>query len=673
MRRAVGLRRHERNSLADGTRSDERAGQDRQGADAPADLVASDRVTGISAAALARSRVLGEPRWSPDGAAPGLARRLRRSGRPRRRGPADGGGPDVTVTAEVPVTGVGAYGGGGYCWVDDDTLVYAAADGRLLAVRVDGGRVRVLSPRRAVRLRPRSSPDGTRVAFVIERDDACDVARGRRSTAARGPGACRTPTTPGTRRGRPTAARWPGTSGICPNMPWDGSRIMAVAVDDPTRSRRSSPVVTTWRSANRGSRRWATQLAFVAELDGWMNVWTVARRRRRAARAVLAEAARARRAGVGSGPAVVRVVARRHARSRSCRNEDGFGRLVVVAPVDASTRSVHRALEGLAHRARLGRARASPASAPVGRTRAAAHRARSRRRGRATRGRRGAPARARRRRPRRTRRRSRGPAPTARRCTGCCGCRADTARAPATLPPLLVDVHGGPTDQATRRLEAADPLVRRRAAGRCCSPNYRGSTGYGRDYRQALDHAWGDVDVGDTVAGIRAARARGRVDPVARRGDGRQRRRLHRAARRRARTAPWCARGGEPVRRHRPLRPRRHHAPVRVALPRPARRHAARARRPLPRRAHRSPTRATITVPVLVLQGADDKVVPPAQAQLLVDSMRAAGGDRRAPRVRGRGPRLLARRPPSSTPSNASTRSSRDGWSDDDSPNRRRW
>ena len=33
-----------------------------------------------------------------------------------------------------------------------------------------------------------------------------------------------------------------------------------------------------------------------------------------------------------------------------------------------------------------------------------------------------------------------------------------------------------------------------------------------------------------------------------------------------------------------------------------------------------------IAVPVLVLQGADDKVVPPAQAQHLVDSMRAAGG-----------------------------------------------
>jgi dipeptidyl aminopeptidase/acylaminoacyl peptidase len=32
-----------------------------------------------------------------------------------------------------------------------------------------------------------------------------------------------------------------------------------------------------------------------------------------------------------------------------------------------------------------------------------------------------------------------------------------------------------------------------------------------------------------------------------------------------------------------------------------------------------------VRVPALVLQGADDKVVPAAQAQLLVDAMRAAG------------------------------------------------
>jgi dipeptidyl aminopeptidase/acylaminoacyl peptidase len=34
---------------------------------------------------------------------------------------------------------------------------------------------------------------------------------------------------------------------------------------------------------------------------------------------------------------------------------------------------------------------------------------------------------------------------------------------------------------------------------------------------------------------------------------------------------------------------------------------------------------AEISVPLLVLQGANDKVVPPAQAKLLVDAMQRAG------------------------------------------------
>ena len=58
-----------------------------------------------------------------------------------------------------------------------------------------------------------------------------------------------------------------------------------------------------------------------------------------------------------------------------------------------------------------------------------------------------------------------------------------------------------------------------------------------------------------------------------------------------------------------------------------------------------------ITVPALVLQGADDKVVPPAQAQLLVDSMRTAGATvehhvydgRRARLLEGRHHRRLPR------------------------------
>src|SRR6187549_521070 len=139
-------------------RSDERAGQE---------VLTSGPVQGISAAAVARSRTLGEARWSPGGSR--LAWLDAFGGRVDLVvGPADGNGPDVTLTAEVPVTGLGAYGGGGYCWVDDDTLVYAAADGRLLAIAATGGPLRVLS-RDGRAAAPAASPDRTRVAFVIER------------------------------------------------------------------------------------------------------------------------------------------------------------------------------------------------------------------------------------------------------------------------------------------------------------------------------------------------------------------------------------------------------------------------------------------------------------------------------------------------------------------------
>ncbi|NNF17682.1 MAG: S9 family peptidase, partial [Gammaproteobacteria bacterium] len=43
--------------------------------------------------------------------------------------------------------------------------------------------------------------------------------------------------------------------------------------------------------------------------------------------------------------------------------------------------------------------------------------------------------------------------------------------------------------------------------------NYRGSTGYGRDYRRKLDGAWGIKDVDDCVYGARSLVADGKADP----------------------------------------------------------------------------------------------------------------------------------------------------------------
>src|SRR5262249_27605736 len=87
----------------------------------------------------------------------------------------------------------------------------------------------------------------------------------------------------------------------------------------------------------------------------------------------------------------------------------------------------------------------------------------------------------------------------------------DSGTATVAAPPLLVDVHGGPTDQTTVDWR---PRVRWFVSRgwAVLSPNYRGSTGYGRAYRHALDHGWGEIDVSDTVAGIRGLATDARVD-----------------------------------------------------------------------------------------------------------------------------------------------------------------
>lgn len=81
------------------------------------------------------------------------------------------------------------------------------------------------------------------------------------------------------------------------------------------------------------------------------------------------------------------------------------------------------------------------------------------------------------------------------------------------LPPLLVELHGGPTaaTHATLRLSLQFWTSRGFAV---LDVNYRGSTGYGRAYRQKLNGNWGITDVEDTVYGARNLVARGLADPA---------------------------------------------------------------------------------------------------------------------------------------------------------------
>jgi dipeptidyl aminopeptidase/acylaminoacyl peptidase len=193
----------------------------------------------------------------------------------------------------------------------------------------------------------------------------------------------------------------------------------------------------------------------------------------------------------------------------------------------------------------------------------------------------------------------------------------DAARAP-----MIVHVHGGPTGQAIVDWNARIQYLCSRG-WTVLSVNHRGSTGYGREYLRALDGEWGEHDVADVASGIRHAVKEGWADPdrVAVTGGSAG-----------GFTALLCAA------RHPGLV-----AAVAVLYPvtdlfdlaettyRFESGYCDRLVGPLPEAAgtyrRRSPVAhaTAIRAPVLVLQGAQDQAVPPAQAAALVEALRGAG------------------------------------------------
>ena len=79
-------------------------------------------------------------------------------------------------------------------------------------------------------------------------------------------------------------------------------------------------------------------------------------------------------------------------------------------------------------------------------------------------------------------------------------------------PPLVVLAHGGPTSAARSQLNLARRFWTSRGFA-VCDVNYRGSSGFGRAYRKKLDGQWGVADVEDCVAAARFLAERGDVDP----------------------------------------------------------------------------------------------------------------------------------------------------------------
>ncbi len=88
----------------------------------------------------------------------------------------------------------------------------------------------------------------------------------------------------------------------------------------------------------------------------------------------------------------------------------------------------------------------------------------------------------------------------------------DAEGPPTERPPLVVMSHGGPTSFAWPGLDMETQMFTSRGFA-VVDVDYGGSTGYGREYMRLLDGRWGIVDVEDCINAALFLADRGDVDP----------------------------------------------------------------------------------------------------------------------------------------------------------------
>ena len=188
-------------------------------------------------------------------------------------------------------------------------------------------------------------------------------------------------------------------------------------------------------------------------------------------------------------------------------------------------------------------------------------------------------------------------------------------------PPLVVLSHGGPTANASSALDLEIQLLTSRGIA-VVDVDYRGSTGYGRAYRQALEGRWGIVDVDDCVAAARFLVERGDVDGdrlAIAGGSAGGYTTLAALAFRDVFAAGISAYGiGDLETLARDTHKFESRYMDRLVGPYPAMADRYRRRSPIHALDH-------VSCPVLVLQGLDDRVVPPSQAEAMIAALSANG------------------------------------------------
>jgi len=185
-------------------------------------------------------------------------------------------------------------------------------------------------------------------------------------------------------------------------------------------------------------------------------------------------------------------------------------------------------------------------------------------------------------------------------------------------PPLIVKVHGGPTHATTASFDLQTQFFTSRGFA-VLDVNYGGSTGYGRKYRERLNHMWGVVDVKDCLNGAKFICGRGRADRkrlLIRGGSAGGFTTLASLAFTKSYRAGACYYGISDLRTWaRDTHKFESHYLNKMIGPYPAERELY---------LKRSPARFTrrISVPLIIFQGLDDKVVPPSQSRIVVDGLR---------------------------------------------------
>ncbi len=455
----------------------------------------------LSPTVLAQIDSVAEPRWSPDGQWLSFLRTHNGEGRIVVVPAA--GGPELAVSGDPQAQAGGSYNGGYYTWApDSQSIAYAARDGKLWIVPIMGGPARRLLESEGRQAAPTWSPDGSTIAYVASTPEWSAIAVAPVDGSAwprRVSGPADFVLDPAW---SPDSRRLAWLEWDVPNMPWDASRIVVADLRTGERS-----IVAGAENESTSQPRFSPDgkfLAFLSDRLGWLNLWLADGDGQRA-RPLLNET-------FEHGPPSWGPGARTYVWSPDSheiaflRNDDGNWRLYRI---DVASGAIHavadddgiRAAVSWSSRDQLAYIQSSPQSPPqvkvvdleTGKDRVVAYTGI------------GALVRM-----------DLAPAEaftwTARDGTALYGHLYRPRQAADRPFPLLVLLHGGPTSQAGVGWNSQIQYFVQRGWV-VFVPEYRGSTGYGRAYAQALHENWGVYDVTDTVDGIDALHESGLIDP----------------------------------------------------------------------------------------------------------------------------------------------------------------